>query len=104
MNHVTNLATTFARRSFAVIAAAALISGFFVSSAHAAISTINLDSPNNAGLEWRGTQTIEWNGVSDNVLDTVDISYASDGINYTQLVASGVLFLGGSYSWDTTPV
>ncbi len=85
----------------ALVVSAIAFGGFFISSAHAAITTINLVSPN-GGEEWRGTQSISWSGVSDNTLDSIDITYAADGINFNQLVAQNVLFSAGSFSWNTS--
>lgn len=89
--------------SFVFIAAALVVSGFFVSTAHATISTLNLTSPDGSE-EWRGSRNITWSGTSNNGLDTIDISYAADGSNYTQLVDENILFSGGSYSWDTSSI
>ena len=79
-----------------------MIGGFFVAAnANAVITTINLVSPD-GGQEWRGTQNITWNGVSDNASDAIDILYAADGVNFNQVVAQNRLFSDGSYSWNTT--
>jgi len=92
----------FLQKSFALFLSAIFVSGFFIpTTANAVISTLNLTSPN-GGEEWRGVQNITWSGVSDNASDKIDISYAADGINFTQLIASNITFSDFSYSWDTT--
>src|SRR3989338_7360132 len=103
MNQITNLATTFARRSFAVIAVAALISGFFIPlSANALITSLTLTDPT-GGEEWRGTQTITWTSTTDiNGGNNISILLSTNsGGSYTTLVSSISSALG-TYSWDTT--
>ena len=89
-----------ARYAFALFTALAIASGFFIPVAYATITTITLDSPDGAE-EWRGTQTIDWSGVSDNVTDKIDITFAPDGTNFNEVIVSNVLFSTGLYSWNT---
>ena len=108
MNHVTNLATTFARRSFVVIAAAALISGFFVSTAFAdpTPTTLTITSPN-GGEIWSGTHNITWSSTGGTPgVDTVSLVYSTnDFITQSLIVGSeGLAYDIGTFSWNTTTV
>ena len=77
---------------FLVVAAAFLVSGFFVFDASATVTSLILLSPNGAPVEWRGTRLIEWDattiaGGSNNI----SILLSTDsGITYNQLIASPV--------------
>src|SRR3989338_7559433 len=101
MNNVTNLAVAFARRSFVVIAAAALISGFFVSNAYAAVTTLTVTSPNGTE-EWRGTQNINWSTTGGAPGDLVNIVYSTDNFSSQAVIVTGVAYKAQPYSWDTT--
>ena len=101
MNNVTNLAVAFARRSFVVIAAAALISGFFVSNAYAAVTTLTVTSPNGTE-EWRGTQNINWSTTGGAPGDLVNIVYSTDNFSSQAVIVTGVAYNAQPYSWDTT--
>src|SRR3989338_5483985 len=108
MNHVTNLATTFARRSFVVIAAAALISGFFVSTAFAdpTPTTLTITSPNGAEI-WSGAHAITWSSTGGTPgVDTVSLVYSTnDFITQSLIVGSeGLAYNIGTFSWNTTTV
>src|SRR3989344_7378051 len=107
MNHVTNLATTFTRRSFAVIAVAALISGFFVSTAFAdpTPTTLTITSPN-GGEIWSGTHNITWSSTGGTPGDTVSLVYSTNDFTTQSLIvgSEGLAYDIGTFSWDTTTV
>ena len=101
MNHVTSLATTFARRSFIIIATAALISGFFVPLTASALTTLTVTSPNGAE-EWRGTQNITWSTTGGISGDLVNIVYSTNDFSSQAVIATDVAYDDPFYSWDTT--
>ena len=108
MNQVTSLATTFARRSFVVIAVAALISGFFVSTAFAdpTPTTLTITSPNGAEI-WSGAHAITWSSTGGTPgVDTVSLVYSTnDFITQSLIVGSeGLAYNIGTFSWNTTTV
>ena len=101
MNHVTSLATTFARRSFVVISAAFIVGGFFVSTASAVVSSIDVVEPGSTpGQEHKFPFDIEWDADASPG-DTVDIYYSTnDFVTSTKLTASALAFDLGTYEWD----
>jgi len=88
--------------SFVFVAAALIVSGFFVSVAYAAITNITLTDPLGEE-EWRGTQNITWTYTDDdNNGGPVSILLSSDGgSNYNNLV-TGVPVSNPFFAWDTT--
>ena len=90
------------RKIFPVILGAALLSGFFVATANAVVTSIDLTSPD-GGEHWNGTHNITWTAAGDPG-DTVSILISdNDFVTSATLVAS-IAYDAGSFSWDTSTV
>ncbi|MBU3925792.1 Ig-like domain repeat protein, partial [Patescibacteria group bacterium] len=88
---------------FIIFAATFLMSGFFVATtASAAITTINLVSPD-GGEEWRGTQNIVWS-TDGTTGDQVEISYSTDNFTSIIVLVDTVAYNDSPYAWNTTLV
>ena len=105
MNSLQTLIDSFdsrnARKIATIILSAALISGFFVSVALAAVSTLTVDSPV-AGDEWRGSQEIVWSFTGGAPGDTVNIVYSTDDFSSQAVIALDVAYDSSPFIWDTT--
>ena len=89
------------RGRFFVLAAAFIVSGFFVAGlANATITSVTLTTPN-GGEEWRGTQNIVWstNGTTG---DQVEISYSTDNFTSIIVLVDTVAYNGSPYAWNTS--
>jgi len=83
------------------VTAAFIVSGFFVSVAYAAITTLTVAAPV-AGDEWRGTQEIEWSFTGGDPGDTVNIVYSTNDFGGQAVIATDVAYDSSPYIWDTT--
>ncbi len=83
-----------------IVATAFAVSGFFINTASAAISTITINAPL-VNDEWRGMQNIIWDAVGATPSDLVDIVYRTDAFS-TWLVMGQVDATSGTFSWNTT--
>ena len=87
---------------FSVLLGAALLSGFFVVTANAVVTSIDLTSPD-GGQHWNGPHGIPWTAVGDPG-DPVSILISdNDFVDSATLVAS-IAYDAGTFSWDTSTV
>src|SRR3989344_4496063 len=87
------------------VAAAFIVSGFFVPSAYAdpTPTTLTIISPN-GGEYWRATQNIIWSSTGGVAGDKVNLVYSTNEFVSQSLVAENLNFDAGTYAWDTTSV
>lgn len=94
------------RRIASIIFAAALLSGFFVSTAFAepTPTTLTLTDPN-GGEIWSGTHDITWTSTGGVVGDEVTLVWSTDNfVSTSNLIAENIPYSLGTYSWDTNTV
>ena len=85
----------------ALLVSAIAFGGFFISNAHAAITSLDITSPNGSEM-WRGTRFITWEQTSGVPGDLLTISLSADsGGSYGTLIIAEADGVAGTYEWDT---